>query len=76
MITYSDAWTLENGKAVIQLVGKAGYVSLEAISVDPTVARYAQLGRKIMEHPGDCLCSNCQEFLKQGDIIHEMGLQA
>lgn len=75
-ITYSDAWTLENGQAVIQLVGFAGYVSLDAISVDPAIEKYAKLGLKIMEHAGDCKCEDCDAFLKQGDIVHEMGLQA
>jgi hypothetical protein len=76
MITYSDAWTLESGEAVIQLVGKAGCVALDAISVDLAIERYAELGQKIMEHAGNCKCDDCQEFLKQGDIVHEMGLQA
>jgi hypothetical protein len=74
--TRTEAYWLLNDQAVIMLEGKAGCVSLDAISVDPAIAKYAELGLKIMEHPGDCACQDCKEFLKQGDVVHEMGLQA
>jgi hypothetical protein len=75
-ITRSEAWTLPNGQAVVKVKGNAGCVSLEAISIAPSVERYVQLGRKTEDHKLDCMCEDCQEFLKQGDLVHEMGLQA
>jgi hypothetical protein len=75
-ITAGEAWTLPNGKAVVKVKGKAGGVSLDAISIDPEVEKYARLGRKTEDHNLDCLCADCQEFLIQGDKCHSMGLQA
>lgn len=75
-VTRSKAWTLGCGEAVVKVAGKPGCVSLEAISIAREVERYARLGREIEGHELDCLCADCQEFLKQGDIVHEMGLQA
>lgn len=75
-LTRSEAWTLPNGQAVVQVAGKAGCVSLEAISVDPEVEKYAQMGQRVESHELDCLCVGCIAFVEQGDIVHGMGLQA
>jgi hypothetical protein len=75
-ITRSEAYSLPNKEPVIMVVGKAGCVSLDAISIDPEVEKYVRLGRIAESHKIDCLCGDCQEFLIQGDKVHAMGLQA
>lgn len=75
-ITRSKARTLPNGQGVVQVAGKVGCVSLEAISIDPEVEKYAQMGQRIASHEWDCLCAGCIAFVEQGDKVHAMGLQA
>jgi len=69
-------YSLPKKEPVIFVEGKAGCVSLEAISVDPAVERYAQLGKLTEAHRIECLCGGCQAFLEQGDLVHSMGMQA
>lgn len=60
--TRSQAWTLKNKEAVVMVEGKAGCVSLEAISIDPKVERMAELSSKMRNHGLFCECSDCKEY--------------
>jgi len=61
---------------VIRVKDKAGWVRLDAISIDPEVEKYVQMGQRIQSHEWDCLCAGCIAFVEQGDKVHAMGLQA
>lgn len=74
--TRSEAWTTDSGHGVVMVTGKAGYVSLEAITIDPEVETYSSLGRVIEKHALWCNCEQCMEFLLQGNKIHARGLHA
>ena len=75
-VTRSEAWELGSGHVVVQVKGKSGGVSVEAITIDPEVEMYINLGLIVETHNLGCLCDDCKEFLKQGDVIHAQGLQA
>jgi hypothetical protein len=74
--TLSEAWTHGSGEPMVKVEGQTGGVSLEAITIDPEIERYIDLGNKIENHPLDCLCSDCRAFMTQGDKTKAMGLRA
>ena len=67
--TRSDAWTLPGGQHVVQIEGKAGCVSLDAITIDPELEKFARLGVKVEDHHLDCGCADCEAFLRHGDAL-------
>jgi hypothetical protein len=66
---------VDNGRELIRLEGKAGYVSLAAVSVHPELVKYGELGR-VVAHPLDCRCPDCLAFLAQGEVVRKLGLSA
>jgi len=72
--TRSDAWTLPGGQHVVQIEGKSGCVSLDAITIDPEIEVYAQLGSQMEDHPLACFCADCQAFITQGDKLRQRAL--
>lgn len=74
--TRSEAWHPSNNEPVVQVEEKAGCVALAAISIDPLVEKYSELGRKAVSHGLSCLCESCMEFMNVGDEVHRLGLQA
>jgi hypothetical protein len=74
--TRTPAEDSASGYPVVWIEGEAGYVVLEAISIDPLVEKYSELGRKAISHGFSCLCESCMEFMNVGDEVHRLGLQA
>lgn len=72
--TRSNAWTLAGGQHVVQIEGKSGCVSLDAISIDTEIEKFARLGVKVEDHRLDCLCDDCAAFMDYGDHLERQSL--